>query len=236
MPLLDHFHPPLKIRRSWTSFHAAWATYVAESLNQQLPEGYFAEPCAQYAIEIDVATWEEPGGPPRQIQPRLDWMPPAPQATMPLVIVTDLVEVRVIRGEGGPVLAGAIEFVSPGNKDRPLARDAFVSKCAAYLQQGSGLLVVDIVTERRSNMHQDLLARVSPGGHAGPDAELYAAAYRPFSSAGQPTLEVWYEALQLGGILPTLPLWLRGGFQLPIDLEATYERTCQKLRVPTNGA
>jgi hypothetical protein len=236
MPLHDHFHPPLNIRRSWTSFHAAWATYVAEALNEQLPEGYFAEPHAQFAIEIEVATWEEPGGPPRQEQPRLAWTPPAPQATLPLVIVTDVVEVRVIRGEGGPVLAGAIEFVSPSNKDRPLAREAFVSKCAAYLQQGAGLLVVDIVTERRANTHADLLARVSPASQSGPGAELYAAAYRPFSRAGQPTLEVWYEELHLGGTLPIWPLWLRGGFQLPIDLNATYERTCQKLRVPSNGA
>ncbi|HTU90729.1 MAG TPA: DUF4058 domain-containing protein [Gemmataceae bacterium] len=236
MPLNDHFHPPLKVRRSWTSFHAAWATYVAEALNERLPEGYFAEPSAQFAIEIDVATWEEPGGPPRQTQPRLDWTPPAPQATLPLVIVTDLVEVRILRGEGGPILAGAVEFVSPSNKDRPVTREAFVSKCAAYLQQGAGLLVADIVTERRANLHRDLLARVSPDGQAGAEADLYAAAYRPFSREGQPTLEVWHEALRLGGPLPTLPLWLRGGFQLPIDLEATYERTCQKLRVPANGA
>ena len=195
MPLLDHFHPPLKLRRSWTSFHSAWATYVAAALNKQLPEDYFAEPNAQFSIEIDVATWEEPGGPPRQTQPRLDWTPPAPTATLPLVIVTDVVEVRVIRGEGGPVLAGAIEFVSPGNKDRPLAREAFVSKCAAYLQQGAGLQVVDIVTERRANLHQELLSRVSPSAPGGVDAELYAAAYRPFSRAGQPTLEVWHEVL-----------------------------------------
>lgn len=236
MPLLDHFHPPLKVRRSWTSFHAAWATYVAEALNKQLPEGYFAEPNAQFAIEIDVATWEEPGGPPRQVQPRVDWAPPTPQATLPLVIVTDLVEVRVLRGEGGPVLAGAVEFVSPGNKDRPLTRDAFVSKCAAYLQQGAGLVVVDIVTERRANLHQDLLARVSPDGPSGPDPDLYAAAYRPFSRQGKPTLDVWNEALRIGGSLPTLPLWLRGGIQLPINLEATYERTLRELRVPANGA
>lgn len=236
MPLHDHFHPPLKVRRCWTSFHAAWATYVAEALNEQLPEGYFAEPHAHFAIEIDVAAWDEPGGPPRQVQPRLEWSPPAPQVTLPLVIVTDVVEVLVIRGEGGPVLAGAIEFVSPSNKDRPLARDAFVSKCAAYLQQGAGLLVVDIVTERRANIHEDLLARVSPGTDASPRTELFAAAYRPFSRVGQPTLEVWYEELHIGGKLPILPLWLRGGFQLPIELNATYERTCQTLRVPTNGA
>lgn len=235
MPLLDHFHSPLKSRRSWTSFHSAWATYVAEALNEQLPEDYFAEPNAQFSIEIDVATWEEPGGPVRQVQPRLDWTPPAPTATLPLVIVTDVVEVRIIRGEGGPVLAGAIEFVSPSNKDRPLAREAFVSKCAAYLQQGAGLLVVDIVTERRANLHQELLSRVSPETLSGPDADLYAAAYRPFTRGGQPTLELWHETLRLGGPLPTLPLWLRGGFQLPVNLEATYEKACQKLRVPTNG-
>jgi hypothetical protein len=209
---------------------------VAEALNEQLPESYFAEPNAQFAIEIDVATWEEPGGPPRQEQPCLDWIPPAPQAILPLVIVTDLVEVRVLRGEGGPVLAAAIEFVSPSNKDRPLARDAFVSKCAADLQQGAGLVVVDIVTERRANLHRDLLARVSPGDPSGLDADLYTAAYRPFSREGQPTLEIWHEALRLGEKLPTMPMWLRGGFRLPIDLEATYERTCQKLRVPANGA
>jgi len=36
--------------------------------------------------------------------------------------------VKVFRNEGGPVLAGAVEFVSPGNKDRPAAREALVSK------------------------------------------------------------------------------------------------------------
>ena len=150
--------------------------------------------------------------------------------------MTDVVEVRIIRGEGGPVLAGAIEFVSPSNKDRPLAREAFVSKCAAYLQQGAGLMIVDIVTERRANLHEELLVRVSPGNYAAPDADLYAAAYRPFSQEGQPALEVWYQELRLAETLPTLPLWLRGGLRFPIELEATYEHTCQKLRVPSNGA
>ena len=34
---------------------------------------------------------------------------------------------------GKPQLAGAVELVSPANKDRPASREAFVSKCAAYL-------------------------------------------------------------------------------------------------------
>ncbi len=47
MALLDHFHPPLNMRRHWHAFHNAWATYLASDLNQRLPEGYFAEPNVQ---------------------------------------------------------------------------------------------------------------------------------------------------------------------------------------------
>lgn len=61
MALLDHFRPPLSTRRHWHSFHNAWSTYLADELNQMLPEGYFAEPNAQFGIEVDVATYSEAG-------------------------------------------------------------------------------------------------------------------------------------------------------------------------------
>ena len=237
MPLHDHFHAPLKGRRHWTSFHAAWATYIAEDLNERLPQGYIVEPHAQFGIEIDVATWEEPGVPPKNAErPAESWTPSAPQMTLPLTIVTDVVEVQILRDEGGYVLAGAVELVSPSNKDRPLEREAFTSKCAAYLQQGAGLVVVDIVTERRADFHRDLLGRVSNELESPPHADLYAAAYRPLSRQKQTTLEVWHEPLALGGTLPTMPLWLRGGICLPLRLAAAYERACRTLRIAGNGA
>ena len=59
MALLDHFRPPLSIRRHWHSFHNAWATYIASELNSKLPEGYFAEQNVQFGIEIDVAAFDE---------------------------------------------------------------------------------------------------------------------------------------------------------------------------------
>jgi hypothetical protein len=237
MPLQDHFHPPLSLRRAWTSFHSAWATFLASDLNRRLPPGYFAEPNVRFAIEIDVATWDEAGGPPRaEPAPAGAWKPPAPQLTLPLVPVTDVVEVQIVRQEGGPVLAGAVELVSPANKDRPATRDAFVSKCANYLRQGVGLVVVDVVTERRADLHRELLARIAADAAAGPDVELYASAYRPVNRGQQVAVEVWHSALALGGALPTLPLWLRGGVLLPVELEATYERTIQEMRVPANGA
>ena len=237
MPLHDHFPAPLRGRRQWTSFHGTWATYLADDLNGMLPERYVAEPHAQFAIDIDVATWEEPGGPPREVmRPVEGWSPSPPQLAIPLTIVTDLVEVQVYHDEGGFVLAGAVELVSPSNKDRPTAREAFTTKCAAYLQQGVGLVVVDIVTERRADFHQDILARVSAGADQTPAAELYAAAYRPVSREKQDTLEVWHEGLAVGRPLPTMQLWLRGGICLPLRLEATYERACRTLRIAGNGA
>jgi hypothetical protein len=60
--LLDHFHPPLSQRRHWESFHSAWATALADGLNEDwLPEGYFAEEMITVGgrVEIDVATFEE---------------------------------------------------------------------------------------------------------------------------------------------------------------------------------
>ena len=237
MPLHDHFHSPLRGRRHWSSFHAAWATYLAEDLSERLPKGYIVEPLAQFAIEIDVAAWEGPDEPPNEdARPAEGWAPSPPQMTLPLTTVTDAVEVQIFRDEGEFVLAGAVELVSPSNKDRPLARDAFTSKCATYLQQGAGLVIVDIVTERRADFHRDLLARVSPELGLPPYADLYAAAYRPVSREKQTTLEVWHEPLALGGELPTMPLWLRGGICLPLRLGAAYDRACRTLRIAANGA
>jgi hypothetical protein len=147
---------------------------------------------------------------------------------------TDIVEVRAFAETGGLTLGGAVELVSPANKDRPAHRDAFVSKCASYLQQGIGLVIVDVVTERGGNLHDALLARLAS---AEPpfDAALYATAYRPNGHGGQPKLDIWQEELAVGRALPTLPLCLRGGVSVPVELEATYQRTCREQRVLANG-
>jgi hypothetical protein len=227
--LQDHFRPPLSTRRHWHAFHNAWATYLSADLNRRLPAGYFAEPNVQFGIEIDVAAFEESGHGPSS---GAGWTPPQPVLSLPMTRLTDLVEVQVFQAIGGPTLAGAVELVSPANKDRPESRDAFVTKCASYLQQGIGLAVVDVVTERTANLHQELLVRLTPPNGPPPQASLYAAAYRPVDRDGQTRLDIWHEALALGRPLPKLPLWLRGSLCLPLELEAAYERTCQEQRVP----
>ncbi|MBW4552898.1 MAG: DUF4058 family protein [Aphanocapsa sp. GSE-SYN-MK-11-07L] len=201
MPLLDHFRPPLSLRRHWHSFHNAWSTYLAEVLNQSLPDGYFAEPNAQFGIKIDVATLSEtplPDSVPRATA----WTPRSPTATLPFQLTTDSVQVQIFSTQAGSILVGAIELVSPANKDRPTHRNAFTSKCQTYLQPTSL------------------------------ETELYGVAYRVGAKDGASRLDFWQEPLTLAEKLPTIPLCLKGGLFLPIDLEQTYHDTCKRQRIP----
>ncbi|WP_293336172.1 DUF4058 family protein [Microcoleus sp. CAWBG58] len=238
MVLQDHFRPPLSARRHWHAFYNAWATYIASDLNAKLPEGYFAEPNVQFEIEIDVAAFEEPlpdfDCPETVINLPIDlpnnWMSP-PAQSIPFIPVAESVQVNIFNTEGGPVLAGAIELVTPANKDRSSHRCAFVSKCETYLRQGIGLVIVDVVTVRKANLHNELLARLA-GGSASPfDADLYATAYRAIERDGNQCLDIWQENLAVGSTLPTLPLWLRGEICLAVELNNIYDRTCREHRI-----
>ncbi|MEQ9550998.1 MAG: DUF4058 family protein [Coleofasciculus sp. G3-WIS-01] len=239
MGLLDHFHPPLSTRRHWHAFHNAWATYIASDLNRQLPEGYFAEPNVQFGIEIDVAAFEELSLSTTLVSDNVvqlptssqqQWISPPPAQTVPFSLTTEAVEVSIFSSEAGPTLMAAIELVSPSNKDRLGNRKAFVAKCQTYLQQGIGLVVVDVVTGRNANLHEALLDQLTLTTLP-LNAQLYAAAYRVVERQGQVSLDIWQEALAVASPLPVMPLWLRGELCLPVDLNATYLRTCREQRI-----
>lgn len=221
MPLLDHFRPPLSTRRHWHSFHNAWSSTLKTDLNRILPEGYFAEANVQFGIEIDVAVQEQV--PAVCSNEAAAWMPKSPTLTVPFQPTTDAIEVLVLSTREGPILVGAIELVSPANKDRSTSKEAFVSKCETYLNQGIGLVIVDVVTTLSANLHGELMQRIRM--EPATLSPLYATAYRAVDQDGNPVLEIWQEELCIDAALPTLPLWLKGGLCLPIELEKTYEQT-----------
>ncbi len=240
MPLLDHFHPPLQGRRHWDAFYGWWAVSLSDMLNEKLPEHYFAEFQVSHGtrIEVDVGTFTESGVPEANppgggtaVQTEV-LAPPAPVAVFPAVF-PDEYAVHVFRSEGGPVLVAAIELVSPGNKDRNESRRAFAAKCAAYLQRGIGLIIVDIVTLRHANLHDELMTLLGhTDGFSFPAATpLYATAYRPVHRQERNEIDLWREPLALGQPLPTLPLAVRGLGSLPIDLEGTYMEARKRGRV-----
>jgi hypothetical protein len=189
MPLLDHFHPPLSPHHRWESFYSNWATRIADAIDAILPPEFQVEEHthAGPGFEIDVATYEGESAPPMPDRP----MP----ATFP-----DTFEVRVFSTASGLTLVAVIERVSPGNKDRPAERRAFAAKCASYLAQGVSLIVVDVVTSRHVNLHNDVMRLME----AAPDLDfpdglnLYAVAYRPVRRGEQEETDLWMRSLSVG--------------------------------------
>jgi hypothetical protein len=141
----------------------------------------------------------------------------------------EVVQVRVCEDRERLPLAGVVALATPADKDRAERRNEFLTRCAAYLRQGIGLVVVDAATQRPADLHGELLGRFGVQG-AAPGA-LYAAAYHPFSNAGETSLETWQEPLAVGRPLPTMPLCLRGGLSVPVELGTAYARACRELRV-----
>ena len=243
MPLLDHFHPPLRGARHWEGFHTQWASSIANALNHDLlPPEYFAEAHVHVGsrVEVDIATFDQDssastvsaGSIATATLPARLYSPPAAALTMP-VIFPDSLEVLIFSSEAGPTLVAAVELVSPGNKDRDETRRAFASKCASYLQQGIGLIVADIVTNRQANLHNELVDLLEKGDEfLLPPATLYATAYRPVRRRTGDQIQIWFATLAVGQALPALPLALDKGMCVPLDLEATYTEACQRSRLP----
>jgi hypothetical protein len=148
----------------------------------------------------------------------------------------DAVEVQVFADNGDPQRTAAVELLSPRNKDRPQARHAFAVKCVGYLQQGSSVIVVDIVTTRRADINAAILTLLGGDSNHLSTLSLSATSYRVVGAAEETQqLLLWPEPLTLGRPLPTLPLWIASDFSVPLDLEASYQATCADLRIRQAG-
>lgn len=243
MPLRDHFHPPLTLQYPWDSFHSSWATRLADALNDDwLPPEYLAVEHTHIGthLEIDVAALDRtaqrpdasPNGSAIATLPRT-WMPTAPARTMSAIFPIPF-EVRVFSTTSGLTLVGAIELISPANKDRADERRAFATKCASYLYQGVSVVILDIVTNRRANLHNETMRLMQADANMDlpPEITLYGVAYRPVCRDEQTVIDVWTADCAIGAPLPTLPLRLNGDLFVPIDFETTYQEACRRRRIP----
>lgn len=232
---------------------------IAFDLNRKLPQDYAAAPSIQHRKEIDVAVTDYStlsvgrslresavveyqaiqreqlaNGNTENNQPKA-WMSPPPLRSIEFEVIDVIFEVLVYETFGGNVLVGAIELISPANKDRPESRRAFIAKCEAILRAGIGLVLIDVVPGRRANLHNELMSQIGEPNTLQITDALYTTAYRTVQRDEQSNLDIWAETLMLGEPLKTMPLWLRGDICMPVDLDATYQRTCEEMRVPTNN-
>ncbi len=224
MVLLDHFCPPLSSSHHWQAFHDAWATYLVMDLNQRLPAGFIAESHVQFGIDTFAASSANPTD--------LTWQPPPSHQQIMFLATAEIIEVNIFSDVAGFTLKCAIELVSPANKDHAEQRQAFLSKCETYLRQGVSLVVIDVVTARKANLHRDLLDRLHPNHiELSPASGLYAATYHPICENQQVNLDIWFEIFGLGEALPTMPLWFDTNRCLPLLLQETYEQTCRSQQI-----
>ncbi len=239
MPLRDHFRPPLDSLATWEGFHGQWPAVIVQHLRKQLPPAYTAEPRVHSGsqVEVDIAAFEKDEFLHAQINgsgggvATTVWAPPQPTVSVETKLAEyDEYEVRIYDARKGRHLVAAIEIVSPANKDRSEHRNIFVAKCAALLQKGVAVSIIDLVTVLKFNLYADLLTFI---GHADPtfgeSPPLYAASCRLMMHGERTILQAWSYELTIGQALPTLPLWLSSERAVPLDLESSYEQACHDL-------
>ena len=180
-----------------------WAVEITGRLNDHwLGPRFAAGPRSTVAghFEIDIATYDEPpprtdaaqeGGNGVDTSALSPWSTPAPEFTVAADIPAHC-EVQILKTDEGTLVA-AIEIDSPRNKDRPAARDAFVGKCLDYLGQGVCVVVIDVVTTLRANLHAQLakVLGIPATSPATLEGTLYAVTYRPTTRDDRPEIDVW---------------------------------------------
>ncbi len=250
MPIHDHFKGEISQTRSWISFHYLWAGLIAGELNRVLPEGFIAESTLYTgAIEVDVRVdgWSNQAAKSVTVIYQI----PVP-STVIHTANFEVSEVQIFDLNHARKTVGVIEIVSPANKDRAQHQEAFLAKCYSFIAYGVSTVIVDIVTTRSFNFHEALMQKFQADDEPTRkrnEKQLYCSAYRyradvdtaSSGSAGaspsqsrdkvQPVIEVWHYPLQVGDVLPDLPLFISPEVAVPVKLEDAYLRTCRELKI-----
>lgn len=240
MPLRDHFRSPVNDTHSWDEVHGQWPGEIVRDLTTILPVGFRAAPKVHLgsAFEVAVASYDLDTRDPDATSSSGDG--PAALATLsPTFTVEaelteqDEYEVRIYDTEWGRQLVAAVEIVSPSNKDRPNAREIFVGKVAALLQQSVCVSLVDLVTVRQANLYTELLTVLGHSDPAlAPTPPLYAVTLRTRKPPKcRALLDAWFYPMAIGEPLPTLPLWLTPDLRVMLPLEPSYQETCRILGI-----
>ena len=232
MNLLDHFRPPVSHMRGYPDLHSHWGTAASELLNDLLAPPWHAEASLHFGREVDVAGVFKPLSDPDVpgLYPTV-FDPPPSDGEVPLNPLVDDLEVEIIEVSGGRELVAAVEFVSPANLKDQAARFGFAAKCEALLAKGIGVAIVDVVTKHNFSLYASLMHRL---GEPGPPVDcLYAASFHPVTDrpGGEWKAEYWYRPLSVGGPLPTLPLFLRDGPTIELNLQASYDLAVERSRL-----
>jgi hypothetical protein len=87
------------------------------------------------------------------------------------------------------------------------------------------VVLIDVVTDRHANLHNELLRTIGGSNpQVMPDSPTYISGYRPVHRRKTEVnvIEIWAYEATVGQTIPSIPLGLRGGPVIVLDLEETY--------------
>ena len=218
-------------------FHHAWISELRRSLNGGLlPDGYYAQ-AEQVATQVvpDVLTLQEVSDPTdtgpashpgtngdsggiavAEAPPRVSLHEAGIEASVLALRRKQL----VIRHASGDRVIALIEIVSPGNKDKTVAIDAFVSKALGALNAGYHLLILDLLPPgplEPRGMHAAIWDNIGRRYEPPAGKPLALAAYVAGTGG-----ECYVEPTAVGTPLIDMPLFLDPGHYVNVPLESTY--------------
>jgi len=236
VPLRDQFLTD--DRREWQGVHSLWISMILLHLEKKVPSRYQLIPNVHLGrhYELDVAAFETDVLYDQQdSHATLATLAPPECLTDIEHDFWDIYEVNITDTAANRLVA-VIELVGPANKDRPDSRAAFVSKCAAFLQQDVSVTIVDLVYRSQFNLYTELMdeLRMTDRIMSASPPSSYAVAIRdrdhPIRHKRR-KFESWPYALHIGQPLPALPIWLANDEWVMLDLESTHDETCKSLRL-----
>jgi hypothetical protein len=222
--------------RGWDSVEPLWLTYLLEYVQERLPEGYkaFLGGVPSWTVDSghgkpDVSVRQLGPGPAAETTPSgIGVVEPDLEAS----VAFRLGPQRALHIDFHGQLIAALELVSPRNKDRADAKDAYCNRYLGYLRLGVHLLLMDVLPRPRGFSFSDAIT-----GALGMELpELpppFAAAYRvgevvPVGEGVGSLVGLWRRPLRVGQPLPALPLCLSVQRAVVVDLKETYQRAAKR--------
>lgn len=236
MPLHDWSGRP-----GWEGMHHLWITELLRWVKPRLPTEFRAyigsAPLLAVGAPVDrpdvgVRTWtpDDDTGP---IGSNLGTTDAALNEPDEEVAVASLDPSTAVYVERQGRLIAAVELISPRNKDRPIARSAYLARYLGYLLDGAHLVLIDVHRRPSGFSFADQVAAALQLGQPSVPAPL-AVTYRvgePAANGGR-FLALWRRPLTVGAPLPPIPLPLQPDQAVTIDLDHTYTQAAADAYLP----
>jgi hypothetical protein len=222
-------------RAGWEGMHHLWIAELLRWVRPRLPAGYreFIGSAPLLAVgapperpDVGVHDWPpEPTAGHDEAPPSAGEAEPEPDIQVAVAAV-DPGHALFVERRGR--LVAAVEVISPRDKDRPVARTAYLARYLGYLLESVHLMLIDV---HRRPLAFSFADRIAEELHVTqpPCPAPLAVSYRvgePAATGGR-ILAIWRRPLAAGAPLPSLPLPLTDELSVSIDLEQTYARAAE---------